>query len=468
MAKRKTFKDIIAGLRVTESTSLEEAEKRYERRLQTFLKRRSGRPLQRTAGWLEMKSVSVGGSEVASLMEMNPYSSFVKVVGLKSGALSWDGGAAVACWWGTMFEPVIEDIVEIDCGTRLHGTQINITANAKSGLRNSHANSPDGYAVITLYYDKASEAWRLHTSDVEESAKNCPKKKVIALLEFKCPYRRRPRDEVPRQYRPQVWSGLALSPVAHLGLFVDAVFRKCALWDLGPFKEYDRGYHVERTNPNWTTPVAWGMIGIYAPRLDAEKSGPAKACGSTADLQNVEMGAAYEGWLLYMKELGISYESPEQSKKENRPFCPDPLDFGDCRKETFETMLGLLNRGEFLAKRTRPCFANGSGASLRTSKEIGAEVDRLAQSPPQGFYLLGVIPWKLLEVAYHFQKRRPNFLREISPLVHKCLADARSISLSDNPEKAYYEYVAKSNPSKRKKDREPLGKKIVQDFFDML
>jgi hypothetical protein len=63
------------------------------------------------------------------------------------------------------------------------------------------------------------------------------------LLEFKCPLSRRPDGGVPKQYLPQLWSGLAVSPVAHAGLFVDVVFRKCALADLGPGPEYDREYH---------------------------------------------------------------------------------------------------------------------------------------------------------------------------------------------------------------------------------
>lgn len=464
----------------------------YEGLLVAFVTLHAGRSRQRTGSWLLEKRFSVGGSEIAALMGWNPYNSFEQVVAAKAGVQKWDGGS-VACWWGTMFESAIERFVEIDCGTRLAGTDISVPAPESSGLLGLHANSPDGYGVVSLFLNDEDE-WQLLTTDAETraAAEGRPQKRIIALLEFKCPYRRRPRGDVPKHYQPQIWSGLALSPIAHMGIFVDAVFRKCALWNLGPTAGYDRAYHLERTNPDWTTPIAWGLTGIYAPRLDAPRGGnDDSAAGDGGDLAaedddiaafaseastttaaGMPVDAAYEAWLLHYKEFGIPFESAEEAARAGRPFRPDPVDFGECQKSTFETMMLHLDQGRFRAEHVGPCTADGRGAPLRTDREIGAAVDRLAANPPPHHFLLGVIPWKILEVDYVFQERRPGFLEEVGPLIRECLDMAARFREAVDPAREYYNYLADKRQAHIAAGGKPKNSGVsvtdVQDLFDDL
>ena len=452
----------------------------YDKLIQDFVALHAGRARQRTDAWLAKKSVSIGGSEVAALMGWNPYSSFDQVVALKAGIQTWDGGS-VACWWGSMFESVIERFVEIDCKTQLAGTDISVPAPTTSELRGFHANSPDGYGVITLFLNVDDEWQILGTSaENQAAAEGRPRKQIIALFEFKCPFRRHPKGEIPKHYRPQIWSGLALSPIAHTGVFVDAVFRKCMLWNLGPETGYDYTYHYERKNPSWTYPIAWGLTGIYAPRLDANRGKPNTSINNTSAIiktcmSGVSVDAAYEAWRLHYTEFGISFESPEEADRAGRPFCPDPIDFGDCEKKTFETMMFHLDKGQFKAKHVGPCFPDGRGAPLLTPRAIGATIDSLATSPPPGYYLLGVIPWKIFEVDYVFQERQLGFLENVAPLIHECLEIAEQFRKTADPKKEYYSYLESKRQSQwRAMTQDEIAKNgavsadDVQNLFDQL
>ena len=426
---------------------------------------------QRTAGWLAMKAGSIGGSEIAALMGHNPYSSFDDVVGSKVGARTFEGNTA--CRWGTLFESAIERFVETDCGTRLAGTDISVPAPGHSGLAGRHANSPDGYGVVTLYAAEGSEGepeWRLLSTSAETRARAAGRrtKRVIALFEFKCPYRRQPKGGVPRHYKPQIWSGLALSPVAHLGIFVDAAFRKCALWSLGPGTGYDRTYHLEARVDRWTTPVAWGITGVYAPRLDAPRLDAPKSGAADDDMGGGAPGApdaAYAAWRLHGQNFGIPCRSPAEEARAGRPFAPDPIDFGDCEKDVFETMLLHLDGGGFRATHQGPCFPDGRGAPLLTGVAIGAAVDRLAADAPAHHYLLGVLPWKMFEVDYAFVERREGFLAEVGPLVHDCLDVAGRLQKEKDPKRAYYKYLDEKRREKPRRGGEPAQ---LQDLFDLL
>ena len=404
---------------------------KYNRLIRSFVALYSDRARQRTDEWKAKKENSIGGSEIAALMGWNCYSSFDDIVAAKAGILP-RGLGSIACGWGSMFEAVIERYVAFDCGTQLFGTDISIPAPAASGLENLHANSPDGFAVLTLYMDD-KEDWQILRTDAETqaAAEGRPKKPAIALLEFKCPYRRRPNGAIPKHYRPQIWSGLALSPIAHFGVFIDAGFRKCSLHDLGPSIDYDRAYHREPPNPNWTTPIAWGITGIYEPCYET----PHSALSSAADAFDV----------LCARHSGGDIPDEVRCIRIAEHTHPSFIDFGNCEPRSFVAMMSLLDRKSLRAEHIGPCFSDRRGVPLRTRREIEAAVQHLADSPPPRHKLFGVIPWKLYEVDYVCLERNPEFLEMVAPKVRECLDQAASIRAAEDPAKAFHSYtVAKS------------------------
>lgn len=407
---------------------------------------------QHDSSWYASMGMTVGGSEIAALMGMNPYSSFRKVVASKIATLrgqkDWDGGG-IACHWGTLFEDVIAAIVAADMGGKIVGDDISIRD------RPGHRNSPDGYIVARFYtgVDGELHIWttNLPRADTHER---------IALLEFKCPLSRTPTGTVPRQYKPQLWSGLMVSPVASLAIFVDSVFRKCALGDLGPTAEYDTNYHRRGPTPA-TAPFAWGLIEIYAPRLDAPlgcRMGWAGAEWAPGDASSEERDAdaSVAAWRLHAAYFG--------TQAENNHATHNVVDFGDASAKLFESMMALVDRGAFTVRgRERHRFADGRGADL------GGVVEAARRAPPPSYWLLGVLPWKLFETTYIPVERDNNFEAIAMPLIaeaHQIVADA----IASGAPEAYLATVprfAVSEPTESAPSK-LFDAADVQDLFDSL
>src|SRR3990167_11032995 len=162
---------------------------------------------QRDSSWYTAIGTTVGGSELAAIMGINPYSSFLDVVDTKISILdcgngNWNGGNE-ACWWGVLFEDIIGVYTEINLGSPLHGDEICVQAIA------GHRNSPDGYIVGKFYLE--NDEFHLWTTDMDPLIETF---QMIVLLEFKCPLTRKPNGSIPKHYVPQVLSGLAVSPIA--------------------------------------------------------------------------------------------------------------------------------------------------------------------------------------------------------------------------------------------------------------
>jgi YqaJ-like viral recombinase domain len=455
-----------------------------------FVQLHAGKWTQRGEGWYREMGTTVGGSELAAIMEMNPYSSFSDVVMSKiaslKGSSTFSGGEA--CWWGVLFEDVIAACVEVDLGGKIRGDEICIQEYP------GHRNSPDGYIVARFWRmpadDGSKPLWEILTTDAAppDGAEVVPQ---IVLLEFKCPVSRKPSTTIPPQYKPQMWSGLMVSPIAGRGIFVDAVFRKCDLPALGDTPDYDHRYHYQDDkkrfgpkktaapagDPNWEAPVAWGLIAFYAPLASAPEHvrrgwrGPARVPSDPdPDLPDADgAAAAAEIQRLY---FGTSLDTAE---------CAD---LGDMEPRLFGRTLGLFDRGIFRVNRAPPCFADGRGSDLRTGRGIRAQMRDFRRDAPAGFWLLGVLPWKLFEVTYVPVERRPGFDKVALPLiaaVHELVTEAlssTSVSAGTKAEDtgtsvstsvvAAMNYVAKKGRSDRAGHSHVVGDSEVQDLFDSL
>jgi len=352
-------------------------------------------------------------------MGHNRYTSFLDVVAAKAGLSEFGGNTA--CRWGTFFEGVIERFVALDCGTTLRGTDVSVPAPPGSALEGLHANSPDGYCVVELLPGGDGEEPRLRTGGGPGGGG----RPAAVLLEFKCPLSRRPTGSVPRHYLPQLWSGLALSPLAEYGLFVDAVFRKCPLRDLGASPLYDTRFPPRRNgapetpDPRWAGAVAWGFTAVYAPFVSEE--------GALVDY-------ARAGAELAWGALGAPPPAGPGA-------AADPVDFGECGAELFEKALACVDEGGFVVEHVGPRTYAQQGVPLDSGREVG-EALRAQEAAPPGRYLLGVIPWKLLEVDYVFVERREGFLREIRPLVGEALAAAKAVREAPDPSEAFRAFAA--------------------------
>jgi hypothetical protein len=211
---------------------------------------------------------------------------------------------------------------------------------------------------------------------------------------------------------------------------VDAVFRKCALADLGDTPAYDTEYHYKAANADAglpevmrPLPVAWSLIAVYAPRVDAPRhvrlgwSGPEWTAGDP-DPDARDADASKTASYIHTDYFGVRPE----------PETRDVVDLGDMAARPFARVLGLIDRRRFQVVRLPPCFADGRGKDLHSDKAIGTAVERARRTPPtKDHWLLGVLPWKLFEIQYLPVQRRAGFLEEVLPLiqeVHRAAAEA--------------------------------------------
>lgn len=436
-----------------------------------FVKKYENSSKQRSAQWYENMSITVGGSELAAVRGTNPYRSFFDVVAEKSGtAIGWDGGS-IDCWHGILFEDVMARFIEIDCGAPVMGADICIREIPH------HRNSPDGYTVVGMYrQDGELKIW---TTDCAVQ----PEIYFIVLIEIKSPFRRHPDGKVPRYYLDQVWSGLTVSPVCHFGLFVDGVFRRCCLGDLGPSAAYDTNYHYfdkRRLGP----PVAWGLMGVYAPSGDAPIEVRIKgAQAGTDDADNPEndesesvdaglyvTDSSAEAWTIHSGYFGIGMEAGVAAPA-------DIIDFGDCPRQLYDRTMKLASDGSFMTVFTDPCFLDGRGEDLRSGRRIGQEIDRMRKTPPAPyFYLLGVIPWKLFLVNYVPVDRRAGFRSEIIQAVDRVYSLVAAAKESGDPAahlKEKKEATAAEQSERAARNMRFTRPPVVneadeQDLFDML
>jgi len=413
---------------------------------------------QRGKDWYDSMGTTCGGSEMSALMGKNPYSTIVDVINKKieilQGINSWNGGAA--CWWGTLFEDVIESFVSIDLGGEVKGTDICIRELP------GHRNSPDGYVVARFYRGIDGELY-IWTTDMDP---DIPPEWRIVLLEFKCPYGRKPiAGKIPPQYRPQLKSGLMVSSVAHFGLFVDAVYRKCGILDMKDTPDYDTDYHA-RDRGKWDLPIAWGMIAVYAPLLDAPRrvrlgwKGDEWAEGDP-DPDKDDADAAQAAWEIHSRYFGM-----KMGKQDGRNCI---IDLGDMEEKLFNRTLGLIDGKRFSVKRVAPCFVDGRGTPLHTDQEVGDKIKELRQSAPPDHYLLGILPWKMFEVIYVPINRDPGFEAMIMPIIEEVHRTAAAAIASGDTTKYMSNYRTTLGIRLGKPEFKPtIGEDSIQDLFDSI
>jgi len=221
-------------------------------------------PMQGTEDWLNQrkglykdaiddyikipKQYTVGGSEISTLLCVNPYSSIRTMAERKFETINSFKGN-INTRWGNMFEPIITKYTEIYFKTSIKefGSIPILFDKNKSPVSRY---SPDGIAIIS------KENLRSLETDIVNNNN-------IVLFEFKCPIRRNVKDTVPIHYINQPLIGMAGIDIIDFSIFGDAVFRKCSLTDFGFNKNYDKIFHNTDWRIQFEEPILCGLIFIH-------------------------------------------------------------------------------------------------------------------------------------------------------------------------------------------------------------
>lgn len=379
----------------------------------------SGNPRQGTKEWLENKHLSIGGSELASLFGTNPYCSREELLAKKVGLVG-RGDPGVACWWGTMFEPVSERLVELDCSSRIAGTDIHV----QPWLPMPHANSPDGYCVVTL--ELQNDEWVLSHDPDGAIRRGIPIRPLLALVELKAPYRRLPDGKVPKYYLPQIWSGIALAPATHIGLFAEVVYRLCSLSDLDHGPEFATNYHAsdfrKRNFTRWSGAYGIGLTAIFAPRPGTRG---ARIKAGEKEKPSTKF-AEKDGFKLLMASLQCPLDGPD--------FGTEIADFGelaDRDPKLFELLMKNISQGSFKTVHSDPQFEEFSVDQF-------CDQARAKFADQEHYYFLGLLPWKIFQADYHFVEKQEEYIYEIRKVVVPFIRQVKRIMEAEDKSLAYF------------------------------
>lgn len=206
-------------------------------------------PKQGTKEWLDAKKYRIGGSEIATILNKNPYQKTKDLIEYHTDTKKFNNNIAV--YWGRMFESILQDYIndELKC-------KINEFGSIPHKKYNNIAYSPDGLAIV--------HRCRLNNFiNVEDLTRYS----LIVLFEFKCPYSRIPSGSIPDYYLPQPKLGLDVIEICDLAIFTEAVFRLCKLDDLDYANtNYNHQLHSKCTFDN--IPIDIGYIIIYYDKLE--------------------------------------------------------------------------------------------------------------------------------------------------------------------------------------------------------
>jgi hypothetical protein len=160
------------------------------------------------------------------IQDENPYESPTRAL---LNPKVWSGNIDTA--WGNLFEELLMRYVSKEKDVEMLGENIFIPHTEYTCY------SPDALGVMLI---------------------NDEYKRV--LFEFKNPFRRLIKDEIPIYYVPQTKMGMDIIPVVDAGCHIEAMFRKCSFEQCGLKRGFDTksyGHTGIKTDP-----IAFGIIGF--------------------------------------------------------------------------------------------------------------------------------------------------------------------------------------------------------------
>jgi len=237
--------------------------------LTTYINSLAKAPVQKSKEWYAIKQTTIGGSEIATVLGSNPFSSVKKLIAEKVGIGNKFNGCT-ATHWGNLFEHITKKWGEII----LKMPRSIKEAGSIQGVIDRQRYSPDGLGVVQLVcLDETKEYF-------------------IVLFEFKAPLSSIPSGTIPKHYIPQIQTGLLSIPIAETSIFINNCYRMCALSDLAFNTVYNTKFHdkdmnkVKAAKKNDLTksmPLACGIIFFYQESKDYHKLYDYMGYGSDSD-----------------------------------------------------------------------------------------------------------------------------------------------------------------------------------------
>lgn len=220
--------------------------------LQTFIEDHSHLPEQGTDEWKEARLNRIGGSELSSVLKLNKNKSTSKLILEKLGFDRFVGN--VITHWGNVFEELIRRYTEDEFKCRVYETG---SIPYHDGFLSY---SPDGLGIVSK--DIIKEQLSKNDLNIEDVGLSGDDIEYLTLFEFKCPHSRLPTNEIPIHYVPQITVGMNIINIMEVGMFIQAVYRRCQFIDIA-YNTLHNGYgHFKRASIEGT-PKETGFMVFY-------------------------------------------------------------------------------------------------------------------------------------------------------------------------------------------------------------
>lgn len=350
--------------------------------LQHYIRSLKAAPVQRSQEWYEIKKKTIGGSEVATVIGLNPYRSVKSLIAEKVGICPnvFSGNAATR--WGVLFEEITKQYTK----QILKMPEDIIETGSIEGTISRQRYSPDGLGEVTLLND---------LNEIE---------KYIILFEFKAPLKSIPNGQVPAHYMPQLQTGLLTCEIADAGIFVNNAYRKCSLQDY-----YDNDYHKDSTL--LTTNYAQGLIFIY------EAASAMNECG-----------------------IDVMDQFDTQLSLSDYDFGQAPYDIFNKLLEQIESKQVLIEYGPLVLNpaetnklpfiRTHHLEAQPPINQFSAAQQISAFKEKCAR---MNLHYIGCIPYKLMKTDIILVERDLSWFAKINEPIQNTLKTIDYLSSHENP-----------------------------------
>lgn len=349
-------------------------------RLELFAKLRqltAGDEAQKSAEWYLKRSKAIGGSEIKKALKIDT-KEYYSMLCEKAGFESFFGN--IFTMFGNIAEPINRRVTELLFNTTIY----EFTSLPGCILGTSY--SPDGISVIEIYDQH-----------------------FIVLWEYKSPFSRAPIRVVPDEYRAQITSGLCHIKFADFAIFTNTGFRVCELSNFDLEVTWNETLQPKHRTYKLIAPNVLGLalavitheeIGDYKHKLEAiiDHHDHQNDFQSKLLMKNEEDFGKFDQ--PQMTELFRNIES-----KDYKIHYLEPYIFEDAIKTRDIPLLKLNRVREF-----------DEEAELENAYQMFlAEMSCLREKIGADQTVLGVIPFKLLDIDLIKVDRDPNYLEPFKP-----------------------------------------------------
>lgn len=398
-------------------------------KLERFVASVKSGPAQKTKGWYALRDDTVGGSEIATVLGLNPYKSAVQYIKDKLSAGRWSGNTATR--WGNLFESITRAWTQ-------HVLQMDgpiVETSSVEGVIKRQRYSPDGLGVVRLLSENNRPVY------------------YIVLFEFKSPFGTLPNGKIPKHYVPQVQTGLVSIPICELALFINACYRKCTLSQLGFSSTYDESFHAGdfkklKNGLKRFTPSACGLIYFYTG--SSSHTNYMRSLGYAVDSDDGT--DSYDPY----GDVDLSYEELDCQILA----ADDVIDFGASGSRLMDRLLELTDAHMIQTDSSTIWYNSDVINSLEfiqahelysadepvTAGQIRREITRFTQwCVDNRMHLIGYMPWKLFKNDILLEEPEPGWVEKIKEPCESILSTIDELKKASDPMEAFNAMFAIDN-----------------------